>query len=67
MALELGAPFALVGGTLTRLWVLGSWLLHIGIIALMGILFPYPVLGVAYACFFPVERLGQRFARRRTR
>ena len=55
-AVELGAPLALLGGRAARLWVLGALLLHWGIFALMAIVFPYHLLGVAYLSLFAVER-----------
>lgn len=47
-----------VGGlSLRGLWVGGIWLFHAGVLALMAVLFPYPLLGFAFLPFFPVERL----------
>lgn len=66
MAIELGAPLALLSRASARLWTLGAWSFHAGVFALMAILFPYPLLGVAYAPFFEVERaLGWLPASRR--
>lgn len=56
MAIELGAPIALLGGRWRTVWVVGAWLFHVGIVILMAISFPYQVSGIAYACFFRPER-----------
>lgn len=56
LIVELGAPLALVHRRLARAWVAAAWLFHVGVIALMAIFFPYPVLGVAFAPFFRLER-----------
>jgi hypothetical protein len=37
-------------------------LFHVGILALMAIMFPYPLSGVAFASFFPIEQLADRDA-----
>jgi Vitamin K-dependent gamma-carboxylase len=57
LAVELGAPVALIPGWPRRLWVAAAWLFHVGILALMAIVFPYQLLGVAFAPFFAVERV----------
>ena len=56
IALELGAPIALVGGRIARLWALGAWGFHVGVILLMNIWFPYPTFGFAFLPLLPVER-----------
>lgn len=62
--LELGAPIALLRGRIAAVWVLVAWSFHIGVLALMWILFPYQLSFVAFACFFRAERfvgwLGRR-------
>jgi hypothetical protein len=58
LALEIGAPIALLGGRIARLWALGAWGFHVGVILLMNIWFPYPVLGFAFLPLLPVERFG---------
>jgi hypothetical protein len=60
LAVELGAPVALLHRGIARAWVAAAWLFHAGILALMAIIFPYPLLGVAFAPFFPVERIRLR-------
>ncbi len=57
-AIELGAPFALAGRRIGRLWALGAWSFHVGVILLMNIWFPYSVFGFAFFPLFPVERVG---------
>jgi hypothetical protein len=56
LVVELGAPLALVGERVALVWSLMAWGLHVGVLALMAIVFPYPLLGLAYAPFFPVDR-----------
>ena len=56
IALELGAPLALLGGRAARVWAGGALLMHWGIFALMAIVVPYQMLGVAFLPFFAVER-----------
>jgi len=56
---ELGAPIALLHRRLAAFWVLVIWSFHAGVVALMMIAFPYQLSGVAYACFFRSERLGE--------
>ena len=57
VALELGAPMALFGGRLALFWVIAVIGFHLGVLALMIIVFPYQMLGVAFVCFFRCERL----------
>jgi hypothetical protein len=56
LALELGAPISLFGRRLAGIWALGTWSFHLGVAALMAIVFPYPVCGIAFAPLFEVER-----------
>jgi hypothetical protein len=54
LAVELGArSLCLAGG---RVWAAAAWAFHAGVLAVMAILFWYP-LGAAFAPFFAVERL----------
>lgn len=63
----LGAPFALLDAWTRRAWVVVAWLFHLGVLALMAILFIYPLTGVAFASFGHPEELWQRVrARSRT-
>jgi hypothetical protein len=57
VAIELAAPVALFGGWFRNGWVGAAWLMHVGIAALMLVAFPYPLFLVAFAPFFPLERL----------
>lgn len=60
LLVELGAPVALLGGRLRVVWVICAWLFHVGILALMAIAFSYQLSGIAFACFFAVERTAAR-------
>lgn len=57
VVIELAAPIALLGGRLRTAWVVLAWLMHAAIAALMFVVFPFPLFGVAFACFFRLERL----------
>jgi hypothetical protein len=57
MVIELGAPLALVRGRVRAAWVTGAWLFHLGILALMAIMFAYPLSGVAFASLLHPERV----------
>jgi hypothetical protein len=56
LALELGAPLSLLHRRLGKLWALGMWGFHLGVLLLMAIVFPYP-LTVGLAPFFDAERM----------
>jgi uncharacterized membrane protein YphA (DoxX/SURF4 family) len=58
VGLELGAPVALLGGRIAKLWAAGAWGFHAGVILLMNIWFPYPLVGVAFLPLLAVERPG---------
>jgi hypothetical protein len=58
LAVELGAGVALLGRWWRTGWVVAAWLFHVGVLVLMAIVFAYPLTGVAFAPFFPLERLG---------
>lgn len=53
---ELLAPLALLGPRWALVWCLAAWSFHVGVLGLMAIVFPYPLSGVAFVCFFPIER-----------
>lgn len=55
LIIELGAVLALFGGRLRTAWVVGAYAMHVGIAAAMGIAFPYPLWGIAFASFFELE------------
>jgi hypothetical protein len=58
LAVEIAAPLALLGPRVARIWVATVWGFHAGVLALMMIVFPYPLFGVAFVGFFRVERLA---------
>lgn len=68
MVVELGAPLVLLDRRLARMWALAAWGFHVGVVALMAIVFPYPLVGLAYAPLFACERplawIGRRLRRR---
>ncbi len=61
LVLEFGAPIALVGPRLARLWALAAWGFHVGVVLLMNIWFLYPLCGVAYVAMLRAERPGMWF------
>ncbi|CAN5584246.1 hypothetical protein BH24ACT5_BH24ACT5_07910 [soil metagenome] len=58
VVVELGAPLALIGRRVRYLWIGLAWAFHIGVLALMAVLFPYPLVGAAFASMLPVEGLA---------
>lgn len=60
LALELGAPLALLGGRCAVAWAVVCWGFHFSVLCLMMIVFPYPLSGVAFASLFPAERVIAR-------
>jgi hypothetical protein len=62
---ELGAPVVLLGGRWKTAWVGAAWGFHVGVLALMAILFPYPISGIAFVSMLPVEKLADRVTGRR--
>ena len=64
LALELGAPLALVRRKLGYAWSALAFGMHWGIFLMMGIRFRYPMAGIAFGPFLPVE-VPVRWARRR--
>lgn len=67
VGVELGAPLALLGGRWRTAWVAAAWGFHVGVVALMAIVFPYQLLGIAFAPFLPLERLPAWWRARRSR
>ncbi len=57
IVVELSAPIALLGGRLRTAWVAATWVMHLGILAFMLIVFPFPLFLVAFAPLYRVERL----------
>jgi hypothetical protein len=57
VAVELGAPIALLGRRWAAWWSGAAWVLHVGILALMAIGFAYPLSLVAFAPLLRCERV----------
>jgi hypothetical protein len=55
LVLELGAPIALLGGRVALSWAALAWSFHVGVAALMVIIFPYQLFGFAFLPFFALE------------
>ncbi len=55
MAVELGAPLALLGRRAAGVWSLAAWGFHLAILVLMAIVFPYHLLGLALVPLLPLE------------
>ena len=63
--IELGAPLVLLLSSRYRgVWVAAVWLMHAMIAGLMFIVFPYPLLLVAFAPLFDIEELPALLRRR---
>lgn len=56
LVMEVAAPLALVGKRVAAVWCLLMWSFHAGVVVFMMIVFPYPLIGVAFASFFDLER-----------
>ncbi|WP_421119722.1 hypothetical protein ACE2AJ_20605 [Aquihabitans daechungensis] len=63
VAIELAAPVALLGGRIRTIWVVLAWTMHAAIAVLMIVVFPFPLVGVAFACFYRLERLPSAIRR----
>ncbi len=57
IVIELAAPVALLGGRYRTVWVIATWLMHVGIFAFMLIAFPMPLFLVVFAPLYRIERL----------
>src|SRR6266699_1245473 len=57
LALELLAPLALLHRRAGWFWSINTFLMHWGILLVMGISFRYQLAGVLFASFFPIERI----------
>jgi hypothetical protein len=57
LAFEFGAPLALLNRRVAVIWSLGAWGFHVGVLKVMSILFIYPISGLAFAPFFPIEKV----------
>jgi len=64
LAIEVGAPLALLSRRAGRLWGLAAWSMHVGIFVTMRITFRHQLSGVAFAPWFDVERLPAHGLRR---
>jgi vitamin K-dependent gamma-carboxylase-like protein len=60
LGIELGAPLALLGGRIARLWVCAAWAFHLGVVLTMNVWFPYPLAGLAFLPLLDAERLVAR-------
>jgi hypothetical protein len=67
IVIEVGAPVALLGGRVAATWAILAYSFHLGVVALMMILFPYQLFGFAYLPFFRAERPIGSLARRLSR
>jgi len=56
LVIELGAPLALLGGRVARLWAWGAWGFHVGVVLAMNVWFPYPLAGIAFLPLAEAER-----------
>lgn len=54
LAVELGAPLALLDRRVGQGFALAAWGMHLGIRILMGIRFNYNLSGISYLGFFPI-------------
>lgn len=63
MAVELGAPLALLGRRAAAAWSLAAWGFHLAILVLMAIVFPYHLLGLALIPLLPLEEWTRRARR----
>jgi hypothetical protein len=57
LVIELGAPLALLGGRIARMWVWGAWGFHVGVVLAMNVWFPYPLAWVAFLPLIEAEHL----------
>jgi hypothetical protein len=57
LVVELAAPIALVGKRFAVAWITLAWAFHVGVLLLMWIVFPYPLLGFAFLPLLPAEKL----------
>ena len=64
VVLELGAPLALLNRWTGRVWALGMWCFHCGVLLIMAIMFAYPMSGIAFAPLFAVEQPALALAAR---
>lgn len=60
LAIEFGAPLALVGNRWRNVWVAAAWAMHAGIAVTMYIVFPMPLFLVAFAPLYAFDNGAQR-------
>ncbi|MFN7142745.1 MAG: hypothetical protein ACK4YP_03145 [Myxococcota bacterium] len=60
LVLEAFAPVALLHRRIGQAWSIGAVGMHWGIHAFMNLVFPYPISGMAFLSFFPLEKLLPR-------
>ena len=58
LVVELGAPLVFLHRRVAATWALAAWGFHVGVVLMMNIWFPFPLLGLAYMPLFEVERIG---------
>lgn len=58
LAVELGAPLAMLSRRAGMFWAANAFLMHWGIFFMMSITFRYQLAGLIFLSFFPVEKLG---------
>jgi hypothetical protein len=57
LAVELGAPLALLGRGVARMWSSAAWGFHVGVILAMNVWFPYPLSLVAFLPLLEAEHV----------
>ncbi len=56
LVVEIGAPIALFHRRIGMVWAVLVWMMHFGILIVMGIVFRYPLTTIPLLAFFPIER-----------
>jgi hypothetical protein len=56
LGIELGAPLALLGGRIARIWAGSAWAFHVGVVLAMNVWFPYPLAGIAFLPLIDADR-----------
>ena len=59
LIVELGAPLVFVHRRVAHVWAITAWAFHLGVLALMHIVFPYPLLGFAFLPVLGMWRKGR--------
>ncbi len=54
--IEWAAPLIGARWTVARWWIGAAWAFHVGVLAVMAIVFPYQLSGIAYSSALPLER-----------